>query len=79
MSNLFEEVQAKASQLSPEERAILALRLIESLDPKKPTSSEDWQAAWLAECEQRLERYESGEDRGVSLDEALQRARSRLK
>lgn len=79
MTNLFEEVQAKASQLSQEERAALALRLIESLDAKKATSTEEWQTAWLAECEQRLERYESGKDRGVSLADTLQRARSQLK
>lgn len=79
MTNLFEEVQAKASQLSHEERAALALRLIESLDANKTTSTEEWQTAWLAECEQRLERYESGKDRRVSLADTLHRARSQLK
>ncbi len=79
MTNLFEEIQAKASQLSNEERAALALRLIESLDAQKSISADEWRTAWLAECERRLERYESGEDRGVTLEDALQRARSQLK
>jgi hypothetical protein len=79
MSNLFEEIQAKAATLSIEERAVLALRLIESLEAKESTSSDAWHSAWLAECKERLERYESGEDRGVSLEVALQRAQSQLK
>ncbi|MGH7817796.1 MAG: addiction module protein [Candidatus Binatia bacterium] len=79
MSNLLDEMQAKASLLSPDERAILALHLIESLDAEKPTTAKDWERTWVAECERRLARYESGEDQGVPLDEALERARSQLK
>ena len=79
MSNLFDEMQARATQLSPEERALLALHLIQSLDAEKPMTAEEWEATWLAECELRLARYESGEDRGVPLDLALKRARSQLR
>ena len=79
MSNLLDEMQAKASLLSPDERAILALHLIESLDAEKPTTVNEWDAAWLAECDHRVARYESGEDRGVPLDLALKRARSQLR
>ena len=79
MSNLLNEMQARATQLSPDERARLALHLIESLDTEKPTTAEEWESTWLAECELRLARYESGEDQGVPLDEAIERARSQLK
>ena len=79
MSNLLDEMQARATQLSPDERARLALHLIESLDTEKPTTAEEWESTWLAECELRLARYESGEDRGVPLDLALKRARSQLR
>jgi putative addiction module component (TIGR02574 family) len=79
MSSLFDEIQTKASQLSTDERAVLALHLIRSLDAGNPTTTQEWETAWLAECDRRLSRYESGEDRGVPLDVALKRARSKLK
>ena len=78
MSSLLDEIQAKATQLSPDERARLALHLIESLDAEKPMTAEEWEATWLAECERRVACYESGIDRGVPLDVALKRARSQL-
>ena len=79
MSKLLDETEAKASQLSPDERALLALRLIQSLDAEEPTTADEWETVWLAECDRRLARYESGEDRGVPLNVALVRARSKLR
>jgi hypothetical protein len=79
MSNLLDDIQVKAATLSAEERAALALRLIESLDAEYPTQIENWESAWLAECSQSVARYESGADRGVSLDQALTHARQRLR
>lgn len=78
-SNLYKEVQAEALQLSVEELATLALTLIQSLDAKMSPVSDDWRAAWLAECERRLNALESGEQRGVALEDVPQRARSQLK
>lgn len=78
-SNFYEEVLALAFQLSVEERAALALSLIESLDAKMSSESGEWRAAWLTECQRRLDALESGEDRGVALEEALQRVRFQLK
>lgn len=79
MSNLLDDIQVKVATLSAEERAALALRLIESLDAEYPTQTEDWESIWLAECDRRVARYESGEDRGVALDQALTHARQRLR
>jgi putative addiction module component (TIGR02574 family) len=79
MNTLLDEIQTKARQLSPEERADLALQLIQSLDAEKAASVQDWQAAWLAECTRRLQRFEAGEDPGVPLEDVLNSARSRLR
>jgi len=79
MSNVLAEIQARATQLSPEERARLALHLIQSLDAERPIDANEWEATWLAECERRLASYESGKDRGVPLDLALKQARSQIK
>ena len=79
MSNLLDDIQVKVATLSAEERAALALRLIESLDAEYSMQTEDWQSIWLAECDRRVARYESGDDRGVPLDQALTHARQRLR
>jgi putative addiction module component (TIGR02574 family) len=79
MSDLLDDIQVKAAALSAEERAALALRLIESLDAEHPIHAGEWESVWLAECDRRVARYESGADRGVPLDQALTHARQRLR
>jgi putative addiction module component (TIGR02574 family) len=79
MKTLLDEIQTRARQLSPEERAELALQLIQSLDVDRTTTAQEWEAAWLAECGRRLKRFETGEDQGVPLEVALKRARSQLR
>jgi len=79
MSELLDDIQVKAAALSAEERAALALRLIESLDSEQSIQTGEWESVWLAECDRRVARYESGEDRGVPLDQALTHARQRLR
>ena len=79
MNTLLDEIQTRARQLSAEERADLALQLIQSLDSDKAISAQEWEAVWLAECERRLKRYEAGEDQGVPLEVVLKRARSQLR
>lgn len=79
MNNLLDDIDVKAALLSAEERAPLALRLIESSDAEYPPQTGDWESTWLAECNSRAARYESGEDRGVPLDQAVTHARQRLR
>lgn len=40
-------------------------------------SEDEWEAAWLAECERRLEDLRSGNDPGVPGDEFMQRMREK--
>lgn len=61
-------VQEQATQLSHRERAQLALRLIESLDPGH---DEDVDELWLDEAERRLREYDRGAKRARDAEEAI--------
>lgn len=57
MSQTLNNIQDEASHLSRRERAHLALRLLEGLEPGH---DEDVDDIWLDEAERRLERYDRG-------------------
>ena len=75
MSSVLTELKKKASQLSDNERAELALSLIESLDgPPDPDVDE----AWRVEIERRVGQIERGEVSLIPGDEVFARLRRRL-
>jgi hypothetical protein len=61
-------LEEQATRLSHRERARLALRLIESLEPGK---DEDVDALWLDEAEQRLRQYDQGTTHARDAEEAI--------
>jgi putative addiction module component (TIGR02574 family) len=69
-------IQDAAARLPHRERARLALRLIESLDPDK---DEDVSEIWLAEAERRLKAYDEGTIEARDIDDALSEIEQRLK
>jgi putative addiction module component (TIGR02574 family) len=69
-------IQDDAVRLPHRERAKLALRLIESLDPGE---DEDVSEIWLAEAERRLKAYDEGTIEARDIDEALSEIEQRLK
>jgi putative addiction module component (TIGR02574 family) len=70
------EVLLKDAMTLPEaERAELAARLVESLEPNPEA---DVEAAWHAEIGRRLERIDSGQAKFVSWPELRDRLRARL-
>jgi putative addiction module component (TIGR02574 family) len=71
MRTKLDEVTTAALQLSIEERAQLAGRLLLSLD--EPSESEV-ERLWLEEAERRLEEFRKGRVRGILTDEVLRRA-----
>jgi putative addiction module component (TIGR02574 family) len=73
MDDLAREIEAKALQLPPKERAQLAERLISSLDPE---SDRDAEQAWIEEAERRLDELESGKVAGIPAEQVLEKARS---
>jgi len=71
METKLDEVITAALQLSIEERAQLAGRLLLSLD--EPSESEV-ERLWLEEAERRLKEFREGKTRGIPADEVLRRA-----
>ena len=69
-------IEKDAAKLSHRERARLALRLIESLDPGK---DEDVDELWLAEAERRLRDYDSGQTKARNASDALKEIEQQLK
>ena len=76
MSDSVREIESKALQLPPKERAWLAQRLISSLDSE---SDRDAEQAWLEEAERRLDELESGKVAGISAEQVFEKARSTLR
>ena len=73
MSTSITEVEAQALQLSPEDRAHLADKLLASLSPDT-----EIEAAWSAEAERRLAELESGSVTGIPVEVAIARARDAI-
>ena len=76
MARNFAEIQRELAELSPEQRAKLALALVESLEPE---DEGDIAEAWRVEAERRYERFKRGEVQAIPGDEVFARIRSRLR
>ena len=74
MSTQLEAVEAQALNLSVEERAKLADRLITSL-----FEDHKIEEAWAAEVERRIEDIESGRTKLIPVSDAISRARAAIK
>ena len=68
-------VEEQAARLSHRDRARLALRLIESLEPGQ---DEDVDALWLDEAEQRLRNYDQGSTQARDAEDAIADIERRL-
>lgn len=75
MSQHLLELEQKASQLSDDERAQLALFLLKSLEPAEDGSIEE---AWRIEAESRMSEIERGEDCLVPAEKVFENLRRRL-
>jgi putative addiction module component (TIGR02574 family) len=76
MSTTLAELEEKATELSPEERARFALSLIESLEAK---DEGDIEQAWRIEAERRWSEVKSGKALLVPGDEVFANVRRRLR
>jgi len=72
MSQDLLELEQKASKLSVDERAQLALFLLESLEPTEDAGIEE---AWRIEAESRLAEIQRGEARLVPAEEVFENLR----
>lgn len=71
------EVLDEALKLEPDERASVAVELLESLEVA-PDESADVEAAWAAEIERRARRVLKGESSGAPWDEVRRRTEANL-
>ena len=71
MSTRLTEAMAAAMELTLEERAQLAGKLLMSLD--EPSDSEI-ERLWLEEAESRIEEFRSGKVKGIPADDVFRRA-----
>ncbi len=70
-----EQIEQEALQLSDADRAVLVLRLLDSLDCVDNNYDE---AQWIEEVERRWGDYKAGRIASLSLEEVMRNARSRL-
>lgn len=75
MSSVFDKIEKQARALRPKEKAALALRLIEQLDPNVDPNVEQ---LWIEEAERRYNAYLAGELKAIPGDEVMARTRKRL-
>lgn len=75
MRTNIEELAKETMQLDIEDRALLAGKLLLSLDEPTPAEVE---RLWLDEAERRLEDYRAGRVRGIPADDVFSRAISEL-
>ena len=75
MSTVLAELKQKAAELSENERAELALALIESLDGAVDAGVDE---AWRVEIEHRIAQIDRGEVRLIPGDEVFARLRRKL-
>ncbi len=67
----FADIERDAKALPLHERAMLAERLLETLEDLSP---EEHEQIWLDECEKRLEAMKAGKLRTMSSEEFFSRA-----
>ena len=77
MARTLAKVEDEALQLSEQERARLAVRLLVSLE-EEAESPEEVERLWLAEAEQRFEELRTGVVRGVPAGEVFAQLRAKL-
>lgn len=75
MSQTLEELELRALQLPAEQKARLALHLLESLEPADSGDVED---AWRREAESRLNAVASGTAQTISADDVFAKLERRL-
>lgn len=72
MNTHVKDLLEQAKTLSDDERILLA----DLLYAESSLSTEEWESAWLEECERRLAEYERDEVEAMNSDEVFARLKS---
>lgn len=73
MGITIDELVEQAMQLSAAEQAVLSDRILELACPR----NQEWEAAWAAECENRIAACERGEMATYDSDEVMDKLRKK--
>ena len=76
MTTNFKELEKELRALGSREKAALARTLIDDLDKNLDPGAEQ---LWIEEAQRRYQAYQTGDLKSVPGEEAMQRARHRLK
>jgi Putative addiction module component. len=76
MTTNFKELEKEVRALGSREKAALARTLIDDLDKNLDPGAEQ---LWIEEAQRRYQAYQTGDLKSVPGEEAMQRARHRLK
>jgi putative addiction module component (TIGR02574 family) len=79
MSRPVDQLEVEALQLSIQDRARLAHRLLNSLDEDTVEDPAEVERAWRSEIERRIAEFESGSVSTTPSSEVFQEARARLR
>jgi putative addiction module component (TIGR02574 family) len=79
MSLPLERLEAEALELSVEDRARLAQRLLESLDDLPEEDLDEIERAWNEEIERRIADLEAGKAELIPAEQVFAEVRARLK
>ena len=74
MPTTFADLESQALRLTPEDRALLADRLLASLAPDATIEEE-----WAVESQRRLAELESGSVLAIPIESAIERARNAIR
>ena len=80
MSTGYQQVRERALALSASERVALAETMLESVGEQETETlaPDEWESAWKAEVQRRLQRVEQGVAKVSSWDEVEQRLNHKL-
>ena len=76
MTSSTRKLDEQVAELSQREKARLALKLIESLDPG---TDEDAEELWLEEAERRLEDYDAGRTKSRPVNDVISEIQSKAR
>lgn len=78
MARSLDQLKAEALELPKDERAQLALKLIESLDDDAWETPAEIDRAWEEEIQRRVEEFHAGDSHLIDSAEVFAQARSRI-
>ena len=77
MTSNIEEIEKRALELSPDDRALLIRQLILSLEQE--TEEENFEELWIKEAKDRYTQFREGKTTEKPADQVLKDARNNLK